>query len=68
MAIRLIRRIHERRQTIRLTNGSAEELLGGSVKLEKKLHHGTGDVELAIRNFDDLAKAKPLILKSFEEN
>lgn len=31
-------------------------------------HHGTGDVELTIRNLDDLEKAKPLIQKSFEEN
>ena len=31
-------------------------------------HHGTGDLELTIRNLDDLDKAKPLIQKSFEEN
>lgn len=31
-------------------------------------HHGTGDLELLIRNLDDLEKAKPLIQKSFEEN
>lgn len=31
-------------------------------------HHGTGDLELTIRCLDDLARAKPLILKSFEEN
>ena len=31
-------------------------------------HHGTGDLELTIRSTDDLAKAKPLIQKSFEEN
>ncbi len=31
-------------------------------------HHGTGDLELTIRNLDDLEKAKPLIKKSFEEN
>lgn len=31
-------------------------------------HHGTGDLELTIRNLDDLEKAKPLIQKSFEEN
>lgn len=31
-------------------------------------HHGTGDLELTIRNLDDLARAKPLIQKSFEEN
>lgn len=31
-------------------------------------HHGTGDLELTIRSIDDLAKAKPLIQKSFEEN
>jgi predicted transport protein len=31
-------------------------------------HHGTGDLELTIRNLDDLNKAKPLIQKSFEEN
>ena len=31
-------------------------------------HHGTGDLELTIRNLDDLEKAKPFIQKSFEEN
>ncbi len=31
-------------------------------------HHGTGDLELTIRNLDDLEKAKSLIQKSFEEN
>lgn len=31
-------------------------------------HHGTGDLELTIRNLDDLNKAKLLIQKSFEEN
>jgi predicted transport protein len=31
-------------------------------------HHGTGNLELTIRNLDDLEKAKPLIQRSFEEN
>lgn len=31
-------------------------------------HHGTGDVEVTIRNLNDLEKAKPLIQRSFEEN
>ena len=31
-------------------------------------HHGTGDLELTIRDFEDLEKAKPLIQRSFEEN
>ncbi len=31
-------------------------------------HHGTGDLELIIRNLGDLEKAKPFIQKSFEEN
>jgi len=31
-------------------------------------HHGTGDLELCIRNLDDLERAKPLIQRSFEEN
>lgn len=31
-------------------------------------HHGTGDLELTIRNLGNLEKAKPLIQKSFEEN
>jgi len=31
-------------------------------------HHGTGDLELTIRNVDDLDKAKPLIRESFEGN
>ena len=29
-------------------------------------HHGTGDLELTLRNLDDLEKAKPLIQRSFE--
>ena len=31
-------------------------------------HHGTGDLELTIRNLDDLERAKPLIAKSFGDN
>ena len=31
-------------------------------------HHGAGDLELAILNLGDLEKAKPLILKSSEED
>lgn len=31
-------------------------------------HRGTGDVELTIRSLEGLEKAKPLIIKSFEEN
>lgn len=31
-------------------------------------HHGTGDVELTIRDLDDLERAKPLIEMSFEKN
>jgi len=31
-------------------------------------HYGTGDLELTIRNLDDLEKAKSLIQRSFEEN
>ena len=31
-------------------------------------HHGPGNLELTIRNIDDLEKAKPLIQRSFEEN
>ncbi len=30
-------------------------------------HHGTGDLELTIRNLEDLDKSKPLIARSFEE-
>jgi len=31
-------------------------------------HHGTGDLEVTIKNLDDLERAKPLIQRSFEEN
>ena len=31
-------------------------------------HHGTGGLDLTIRNWDDLEKAKPLIQRSFDEN
>ncbi len=48
----------------RVANGSAEEL----VDVRDVGHHGTGDLELTIRNLDDLDKAKPLIQRSFEEN
>ena len=45
-----------------------------SVKLEKGFsrdvtdigHQGTGDLELSIKSLDDLERAKPLILKSYE--
>lgn len=45
-----------------------------SIKLEKGFsrdvrkigHFGTGDIELTLKNFDDLEKAKPLLLKSYE--
>lgn len=45
-----------------------------SIKLEKGFsrdvrkigHFGTGDVELTLKNFDDLEKAKPLLIKSYE--
>lgn len=29
-------------------------------------HYGTGDLEIIIRNDDDLEKAKPLLLQSYE--
>lgn len=31
-------------------------------------HYGTGDLEIRIRNLDDLEKAKPLIVRSYETN
>lgn len=31
-------------------------------------HHGTGDLEIVIKNDEDLEKAKPLILQSYEGN
>ena len=50
-----------------LTNGSVEAFVGRQVKLEK-VYHGTGDLELTIKNLEDIEKAKPLIQKSFDEN
>ena len=46
---------------VTLENGFSRDVRGVG-------HHGTGDLELTIRNLDDLSKAKPLILKSFEES
>ncbi|HOB37571.1 MAG TPA: DUF5655 domain-containing protein [Methanomassiliicoccaceae archaeon] len=31
-------------------------------------HYGTGDLEIAIRDKDDLERAKPLIVKSYESS
>jgi len=31
-------------------------------------HYGTGDLEIRIRNIEDLERAKPLIVRSYEEN
>jgi predicted transport protein len=31
-------------------------------------HFGTGDLEITIRTADDLERAKPLIIKSYEAN
>jgi predicted transport protein len=47
-----------------------------SVKLEsgftrdvRKIgHYGTGDLELTLRTMDDLERAKPLLLKSYESS
>lgn len=48
----------------------------GTVRLEKGFtrdvrkigHYGTGDLEITIRSDDDLEQAKPLVVKSYEEN
>lgn len=46
---------------VTLENGFSRDVRGVG-------HQGTGDLELIIRNLDDLERAKPLIERSFEEN
>ena len=31
-------------------------------------HHGLGSVEIRLKSYEDLEKAKPLIIKSYEKN
>ena len=43
------------------------ELVNGFIRDVRKIgHHGTGDLEITLRNADDFEKAKPLLLKSYE--
>ncbi len=47
-----------------------------SIQLEKGFtrdvrnigHYGTGDLEIAVQSDEDLERAKPLLLRSFEDN
>lgn len=41
---------------------------GFSTDVRNKGHWGTGDIELVIRNEDDFEKAKPLLMKSYENS
>jgi predicted transport protein len=45
--------------TVKLEDGFSRDVRGVG-------HHGTGDLELTIKDVDDLEKAKPLIIRSFE--
>lgn len=47
---------------------SVEEVSGFIRNVTQIGHWGTGDLELSIRSFDDLERAKPLIIRAFEEN
>ncbi len=47
--------------SVKLEDGFSRDMRGVG-------HHGTGDLELTIRNIDDLEKAKPLIQRSFDES
>lgn len=40
---------------------------GFSADMRNKGHWGTGDLEVVVRNLDDLEKAKPLIKRSYEQ-
>jgi predicted transport protein len=51
---------------VKLDPASVDLVEGFTRDVSKIGHHGTGDVEITIRNKDDLEKAKPLLLKSYE--
>ncbi len=41
---------------------------GFSSNVSERGHWGTGDVELIVRNLSELEKAKPYIIKAYQEN
>jgi predicted transport protein len=53
---------------LKIDAGSVEPEDGFVRDVSNVGHWGTGDTELTIRNSDDLKKAEPLILRSYENN
>ena len=47
---------------------SVDLVEGFSRDVRKIGHYGTGDLELRIASYDDFERAKPLILRSYEES
>jgi predicted transport protein len=48
---------------------STTDLIEGFTRDVRKIgHFGTGDLEINIRSIDDLERAKPLILASYESS
>ena len=55
----LVMYIHVNPETVDLEEGFSRDVRNVG-------HHGSGDLELTVKNLDDFEKAKPLILRSFE--
>ncbi len=62
--------VHPSRRTLLMylkLNPDAAELIEGFTRDVRGIgHYGTGDLEVTIRSMDDVEKAKPLILRSYE--
>ncbi|CAO1654918.1 DUF91 domain-containing protein [Parasphingorhabdus sp. NYA22] len=60
--------LNQLKMFLKLDPGTVELVEGFSRDVRKIGHYGTGDLELTIGSHKDLERAKPLILRSYEES
>ena len=60
--------LNQLKMFLKLDPDTVELVEGFSRDVRKIGHYGTGDLELTIGSHDDLERAKPLILRSYEES
>jgi predicted transport protein len=51
---------------VKIDPSSIEIEKGFTRDVREKGHYGTGDLEITLQNADDLERAKPLLLKSYD--
>ena len=60
--------LNQLKMFLKIDPDTVDLIEGFSRDVRKIGHFGTGDIELTIGSHEDLERAKPLILRSYEEN